>query len=452
MTTAFRPADRTAPAHAVPAAAVAERIAERLADPAAVRWREGIDDADRAHVMREELSTLGRGHPGISLLFNSRAANSPGDHAVAHQHLQHAARHLKEVEQPCDGLFGHVTGVGFAMAAARAATGGYGTALEALHGRIAEAARALARRTTTGAGRDLDEYDVISGLTGMGRFLLLRAHEDTTGLHEVLEALATTALLGAADGKHQGAAAPLPGFWAQGAPSARQNRKTSELTRHGHLNLGLAHGIPGPLALLALTKEQGHGSDRQSAAIERLADLLTRWIRHDEHGPYWPNYLTRDEYLSGTSQGHRRSFRWCYGTPGVARALQLAGRACGRADWQRTADDAIAAVLATPRSQWGILDTGLCHGWAGVLHLLGFFADGPHSTAVRVARDAIAATITDTFDPDTRYGHRVAFEECLAGGDYPGLLEGAAGVALALDDYAHGAHGRFPWDAALLVA
>src|SRR5699024_1154281 len=68
---------------------------------------------------------------------------------------------------------------------------------------------------------------------------------------------------------------------------------------------------------------------------------------------------------------------WCYGTPGLARAQQLAGLALGDADRQRMAENALLACVADRTQLDRIRDASLCHGAAGLLH-----------TAHRVARDA----------------------------------------------------------------
>ncbi|WP_078879182.1 lanthionine synthetase C family protein [Streptomyces sp. NRRL B-24720] len=443
-------ADKHLPTHSMRARAVADTLADRLQDPHRVPFQRGTDEANPAHIRWRDVGTLGRGHAGISLLFSSRAQASPAHLATAHRHLQQAAKQMNDLPHPLVGLFGHVAGLGFAMTAARAATGGYTKALNELDRHITNSARALCAAVKTPGPRDLDQFDVISGLTGIGRYLLLRGEPTADTLTHILDTLAYVAVQGPAPGR-PASATQLPGFWAAGAPSGPADN-TSDLARNGHLNLGLSHGIAGPLALLSLAKEQGYGCERQSEAVERLADLLTTWLQHDEYGPFWPDYLTRHEFLSGTAGPSRRSVRWCYGSPGVSRALQLAGRSHGRRDWLSVADDTVAALLAAPRSNWVLPDMGLCHGWAGVLHLLGYFADGPNHVEVRTAMDEIAERVIDAFDVDATFGYRVAFTDPLKGGDYPGLLEGAAGIALSLDSYASGATHSFPWDAALMTA
>ena len=106
----------------------------------------------------------------------------------------------------------------------------------------------------------------------------------------------------------------------------------------GNLNCGLAHGIPGPLAAMALAFESGVDVDGLAEAIERTAEWLVQHQTADDYGVNWPTAVP------WTPEGRVPSERldasraaWCYGTPGVARALWLAGRAIGASSLCRLA-------------------------------------------------------------------------------------------------------------------
>ncbi|NEE13965.1 lanthionine synthetase, partial [Streptomyces sp. SID7499] len=87
-----------------------------------------------------------------------------------------------------------------------------------------------------------------------------------------------------------------------------------------HVNLGLAHGVPGPLALLSLAWRAGVRVDRQDEAIERIMQLLTRLRTTDGAGPRWPHLMTRERIESGAPPERGRD-SWCYGVLGAARAV-----------------------------------------------------------------------------------------------------------------------------------
>src|SRR4030095_2026633 len=57
---------------------------------------------------------------------------------------------------------------------------------------------------------------------------------------------------------------------------------------HGNLNCGLAHGIPGPLALLALARLGGIEVAGLAEAIDGLAHWLSANRCDDQWGVNWP--------------------------------------------------------------------------------------------------------------------------------------------------------------------
>jgi hypothetical protein len=200
----------------------------------------------------------------------------------------------------------------------------------------------------------------------------------------------------------------------------------------------MAHGIAGPLALLALAQRRGISIDGQAEAIERICSWLDRWRQENTTGPWWPQWISRDECRRGrVGQPGPLRPSWCYGTPGIARAQQLAAIATGDPARLRLAERALAACVSDPEQLDRVTDSGLCHGWAGLFQ-----------TAWRASTDdgtgTIAATLSTLADRLLRYtevGARLG----------SGLLEGDAGLALAL----HTVAGYGPtvpgWDACLLI-
>jgi hypothetical protein len=130
---------------------------------------------------------------------------------------------------------------------------------------------------------------------------------------------------------------------------------------------------------------------------------------------------------------------WCYGTPGLARAQQLAALALGDPRRQRHAEDALAECIADEAQLAQLGDASLCHGWAGLVQ-----------TTRRVATDAGPDSALATLLPHLH----TRFEQHLHGQQPPtcnGLLEGAAGIALTR--YATATTPpTVQWDACLLIA
>ncbi|GAA2931351.1 hypothetical protein GCM10020221_28940 [Streptomyces thioluteus] len=96
-------------------------------------------------------------------------------------------------------------------------------------------------------------------------------------------------------------------------------------------------------------------------------------------------------------------------------------------------------------------DAELCHGTSGLLHIFGLLATHIDDTRISAACDELATMTLSQFDESHRFGYRTAATNAPLGADVPAFLDGAAGVALALDAYANNGVAAADWDMALLV-
>ncbi|MET8218441.1 lanthionine synthetase C family protein [Streptomyces hirsutus] len=273
----------------------------------------------------------------------------------------------------------------------------------------------------------LGEYDLISGLTGLGAYHLHRGHK--AELQDVLAYLVRLTEPITTD------AHPLPGWWTGDSPELQPSPRWPG----GHGNLGLAHGIAGPLALLATALRHGHAVSGQSEAVIRICDWFERWRTGSGPCAWWPDLITRAEHSRGELR-HPGPTRpsWCYGTPGIARAQQLAGLALGDHDRQRQAEHALVGCVTDDAQLAQLTDASLCHGWAGLTQ-----------TIFRAAADAVDDELASWIPHLT-----ARLDEHLDQRGLPhdaGLMEGTAGIHLTrLTDPADTAITT-PWDRCLLL-
>jgi hypothetical protein len=285
----------------------------------------------------------------------------------------------------------------------------------------ADGTATVTRRRLDAAHRRIDqhqqphyaEYDLIRGLTGLA--VTLRRLGDHDRLRQILDYLVrlTEPL------------STLPGWWCWHGPERTQPTLTG-----GHANFGMAHGIAGPLAMLALTLRDGITVDGHTAAITRICRWLDSWQQHTNGMAWWPQTVTRAELHLGTpAQQTPLRPSWCYGTPGFARAQQLAAHALRDTPRQHLAEAAFTSCVTDPAQTRYLIDRSLCHGTAGLL-----------TTARRIAADALTPTPL-TLAEDLHRQATPAVDEPA------GLLDGTAGSDLA----AAGTTTTW-WDACLLLA
>ncbi|MEZ0156217.1 lanthionine synthetase C family protein [Streptomyces griseorubens] len=267
------------------------------------------------------------------------------------------------------------------------------------------------RRMDTGLAPRLREYDLISGLTGLGSNLLhCELDRALEAVLQYLVRLLTEPLV--VDG-HQ-----VPGWWAATGPS--DTPEPAEFA-HGHANFGVAHGVAGPLALLALARRAGHTVAGQDDALAAGITHLTTWAQPLKGGGTgWPECLPLEAYQRGPEPDAAPArASWCYGTPGIARALQLAALALNDDTARRLAEHTALQAATDPRHTGQIVDTSLCHGWAGLV-----------LTTERIAADAALPGFHDAL-PALR-DRLITETQHQPAPEHTGLLTGAPGVLLAL--------------------
>jgi hypothetical protein len=357
--------------------------------------------------------SLARGHAGISLVHHALARAVPGrghDRRAARA-LDRAIDELARVPTG-DSLLHGFTGVGWAALRLGRADA-VGAIDAALLGRLAQTPWR-------------DRFDLGNGLAGLGVYALERGEPR-------LIAAVIARLEEAGERRRCGVA------WR----SRREWLPPDVRARSPEWNLGVAHGTPGVIGLLAGAIVRVDGAVRDRAA--RLLERAVAWLLAAE----------REDGGFGLATTLRRRARlgWCYGDPGVACVLARAGAAAGERRWIRAARRIARGAAARAVETSGVVDAGLCHGAAGVVHMLDRLHEATGDRAVGAAArawldrllalrrgDGIDAFPTRVRDDAGRDAWRAE----------PGLLAGAGGVAVVLaslvDERARG------WDRAFLIS
>ncbi|WP_161501057.1 lanthionine synthetase C family protein [Embleya scabrispora] len=377
--------------------------------------------------------SLAHGAPGIALLHAETAAAGLRPWKRAQDWLTAAAGTAVSAAGGTGAFYG-APALAHALAAVDTARpGSYRRALAVLDTQVAahalrrvDAAQARLRAATL---PHLAEFDTLRGLAGVGAHLLRR----DPGGRAVRAVLSHLVRLTEPLADEEG---PVPGWWSPTGPSGHHDPEFPG----GHGNAGMAHGISGVLAALSLAAVREVAVPGQTRAIDTIRAWLDAHRLDTALGARWPYLLTRAEQAAPPAPellrhaGDRRRPSWCYGTAGIARALQMAALARGDERGRHEAETALLGAMRDTRRRALTVEGSLCHGHAGLARICARAAadaDGPNADPLR----AMVPELLDAAHPpaDAR----------------PGLLEGAAGIALAV--LAGTGVPRTGWDTCLLI-
>ena len=228
-------------------------------------------------------------------------------------------------------------------------------------------------------------------------------------------------------------------------------RNTDVIPREGleeGVNMGLSHGMPSIVNLLA--RFVGHELDSNRTTV--MLDRSVAYVLKQEAatasglGSSFPAFVPDDE-------PDRCRLAWCYGDGGIAATLWQAGEVAHRSEWQAKA----VAVLERATSRrtpelTRVTDAGLCHGSAGLALI---FARMYHATGGGVFREAALHWLDTTLAMGNRGNGFAGYRADL--GDAPedlaaqlSVLMGIAGVGLALMALCSSIEPA--WDRALLLS
>jgi class I lanthipeptide synthase len=206
-------------------------------------------------------------------------------------------------------------------------------------------------------------------------------------------------------------------------PASRMHPLMLEKAPQGCYNLGLSHGNPGVISILAEIHRLGIDPPR----TRRLLEESVRWLLAQEiPGGWFPALIG-----PGIDPKPAR-VSWCYGSPGIPIALLRAARALGRDDWHATAMRLAMVAAEVPFERSGVTDPPFCHGAVGLMHQFNRlyqetgiprFADAArtwfdHTLAYRAEGKGVAGFSSRSMPDGQEYPE-------------PGIVYGAAGIAAA---------------------
>ncbi|WP_096187399.1 lanthionine synthetase C family protein [Evansella halocellulosilytica] len=274
-------------------------------------------------------------------------------------------------------------------------------------------------------GAHSSSFDVIQGISGIASYLLGKEKFQNSLIKCLNYLLVLTQPI------------KINNKWVPGWYIPKENLfldSDKENFPFGNFNIGLSHGITGPLSILSLALINGIEIKGQKEAINTIAEWLLKHMSKDQYGIFWPHVVPYEAEFSEYNTRRGREV-WCYGTPGVSRSLFLAGKALRDEKLQKLSTDALESTLTRPDYLWNIDSPILCHGYAGLLQiLLAMYAD-TQRIPFKMSIHKLVNKILELYNSDLPFGFQ-DIEPTEKGTkivvNKGGLLEGSPGIALTL--------------------
>lgn len=413
---------------------ILDHVKRKLADESVVE--DAISKLNEKHELFNWQPTI---YSDLAITFAQLDKGAPEKSydKIAHQYLVKAleSQNLKTCGL---NLFGGLCHLGLAALESSRNGKRYTSLLSGIDRILAERLPGLCEYLRSNSGRvHYLDYDHIEGLTGISAYLLMRVKVEPT-VGDILGSALETLVSLANRNKH------VSGFvTAKDVISGNPYHKGN--CKEDFVNLGLAHGIPGPLSILSLSKSAGHSVQGIDEAISNLAG----WIIDAAKTYDCPVLVEVND--AGEKIGCYSSNRasWCYGSPGVARALWLAGVAQNSEEFKSEAIRMMMQLANSANFDHGALGPIVCHGTAGLLLIFLRFYWDTKIEQFELAIDRLLDILIEQFDDTSLLGYcDIPLPEDKV--DDPTILNGASGIFLVLHELIHDL--KPTWDRLLLLS
>ncbi len=369
--------------------------------------------------------SLAGGYPGLLLLFTTLERAGISQEGISHRYVLAIHQAINRQSLTDLSLYNGVAGICFALREASHNKTRYQGMLQTLDNVLLQQVEIVyleplrsCRKHQQSVPSEL--HDLIQGLPGIGRYLLEDLPLFGILLEQVIKALVEFSKPTFQNDK------PVPGWHLSAHDRLNIRSKTCQ---NGNFNLGLAHGIPGVLAFLSIASLKGVNVAGQQEAMTRIAEWIHCQSISTDGTIRWPSCLSLEENNKKPTRD-----AWCYGVPGVARALFLCGKALKNKELSLFACKAFQGIFQRTRKDWDLPGPMLCHGLAGLLLLTQAMAqDSVENLWPHV--ENLQQLLINSYQKDSLFGYKdlhLNIDGKLIEVDSAGLLEGTAGVLLTL--------------------
>lgn len=146
-------------------------------------------------------------------------------------------------------------------------------------------------------------------------------------------------------------------------------RTEKEEQPDGHLNLGLAHGILGPLIALAKAKMLHYEVEGLDNAIHKLLEIYRKFEKEENGVLKYPMQLVIHNGYCPEKSRYSIHSGWCYGNAGTVRGLMKVAFYLGEEQEYQYYKQALLKIIDQDLDDYELQVPFLCHGYASVVEI-----------------------------------------------------------------------------------
>lgn len=216
------------------------------------------------------------------------------------------------------------------------------------------------------------------------------------------------------------------------------------------ISLGLSHGIPSMMVLLAKFIEKGFCVKECSEAIKECVELLYS-VRNSNitaaNFSFYPSRVVLNEKIS-----HKARLGWCYGDLGIGSAFYTVGSILGNSEYK---DHGIEIYrhycVEENKNEFAVRDAQFCHGSAGIAHMYRrMYVNTNMPKFQLMSKFWIDETIRLANHENGICGYKTWYGPDIKWKNSTGLLEGVVGIGLVLSSFSQ--NSDIDWDECFLLS
>lgn len=356
---------------------------------------------------------------------------------IAYQYMIRIKKELEvNIYKLSPSLFFGCCDLGFGVYALYKTSGHYKKFLKSLNKIIiAEVENYLSICTKGLSNVQMLHYDVISGLSGIMAYLLLFKYDNE--VKQCIEKILRY-LIALSESK-QMLEFEVPKWYISSNNQFLEREKI--FYRKGNFNLGLSHGISGELAALTIALQEGIKVEGQANCIKKILEILKKFSFMDEkNNIYWPGRIKFEEYVGLEKiENYKSRASWCYGSPGIARSMYMAGKTVNDEESSSIAIKSLYGICNMSENEWKLDSPTFCHGYSGLLSVIQMMCLDTGNTIFNKGRKKVLDRVISFYEKDAMLGFYDVHEKDyininneLVKSNSIFLLTGAIGVILSL--------------------